>query len=168
MDIGTKIKAVREYRKLSRSQLAVVLNVSPDLVNLWESGKCIPFESVITNICDFFGIPYKDFINDKVDTIFVNNKIYKYNEEVNIVIINLISVAFFLIGLTILITSIIFSQKMLRPSDVAFGYYYSDVEIMNFLNYFFIPFGLMFISASIMLVIINYFIVKKGDDSEIS
>lgn len=168
MDIGTKIKAVREYRKLSKSQLAVVLNVSPSLVSMWEKGERVPSDLVTRNMCEFFGVPYEDFINEKVETIFVGEKVYKYKEDTNILLVTLIAIAFFLIGVTILITSFIFSQKMFRPSDLAFGYYYSDEDIMNYFYYFFVPFGFMFIATSIYLIIFNYFIVKKGDDSEIS
>ncbi len=56
MDIGTRIKQLREQRNLSQEALAGELNISRQAVAKWESGASLPGTANMLGLCRVFGI----------------------------------------------------------------------------------------------------------------
>lgn len=67
--MGTLIKQIRTYLKLSQAQLAEKLSVSFQTVNRWENGKAVPnraAQTIIYNLCKENRVPVYDFLMEKI------------------------------------------------------------------------------------------------------
>lgn len=53
---GCTLAELRNSRRMSQKELADILGVSQSMVSFYESGKCIPNNSVYQKICDIFGV----------------------------------------------------------------------------------------------------------------
>ncbi len=63
VEIGKRIKKLREARGISKCKLASEAGVSPSYIPDIESGKKCPTVEVLESICDVLGITIKDFFN---------------------------------------------------------------------------------------------------------
>lgn len=61
MDIGEKIKALRERRGLSQEALAEALNVSRQAVTKWECGLSRPSTGNLLELCRVLEVPLETF-----------------------------------------------------------------------------------------------------------
>lgn len=61
MDIGEKIKALREQRGLSQEALAEALNVSRQAVTKWECGLSRPSTGNLLELCRVLEVPLETF-----------------------------------------------------------------------------------------------------------
>lgn len=52
--IGKRIKELRLEKELSQAQLGKAINLSQDMVSLWELGKCLPSTEDIIRLAKFF------------------------------------------------------------------------------------------------------------------
>jgi len=63
--IGAKIKALRNYKGVSQTDLAKTLDFSSGTsVGYWESGKKKPTPETLAAIADFFGVPRNYFFKE--------------------------------------------------------------------------------------------------------
>jgi len=99
MDIGTKIKKLRNKNHLSQSELAFELEISQGTLHNIESGNSKKIDFLLVDkICQFFDKDFKYFLNEKPvnninknhnQTIFLNNLQENYLVEFkNLVIRN--------------------------------------------------------------------------------
>ena len=51
---GKRIKELRQEKKLSQEQLGKAINISQDMVSLWEKGKLLPTTEHIIILAKFF------------------------------------------------------------------------------------------------------------------
>jgi len=67
MNIGTKIKILRESNRLSQSELAEKLDISQGQLCKIESGTVEKIDFLLMNkICDIFNVDFQYFLNDTV------------------------------------------------------------------------------------------------------
>ena len=52
--IGKRIKELRLEKELTQAQLGKEINVSQDMISLWELGKCLPSTEHIIRLAKFF------------------------------------------------------------------------------------------------------------------
>jgi transcriptional regulator with XRE-family HTH domain len=64
MDIGLKIKQLREENGLSQDRLAEKLHVTRQAVSKWESGKGCPDIENIIGISDVFGVSLDELVKN--------------------------------------------------------------------------------------------------------
>lgn len=99
MDIGTKIKKLRNENHLSQSELAFELEISQGTLHNIESGNSKKIDFLLVDkICQFFDKDFKYFLDEKTvnninenhnQTIFLNNLQKNYLVEFkNLVILN--------------------------------------------------------------------------------
>ena len=75
MNIGTKIKTLREYNKLSQSELAEKLDISQGQLCKIESGLVEKIDFFLMNkICTFFNVDFQYFLNDSFSQTNQKNK----------------------------------------------------------------------------------------------
>lgn len=111
MDIGTKIKYLRDVKRLSQQELADRLDVSLNDISSWELDNSLPDILTVKKMCDLFNVSVDTFLgNEKntekvskensfnvllkrryflpiiVTTLFVMFSIYFYSENKNIAI----------------------------------------------------------------------------------
>ena len=55
-NFSTRIKALREDKGLSQSQLAKLTNISQAAISLWEDGQRLPNAEAIITMAQFFGV----------------------------------------------------------------------------------------------------------------
>ncbi len=54
--IGAKIKELRKKKGLSQVEVAVAVDVYPDYISWWESGKRYPSLMYAIALADYFGV----------------------------------------------------------------------------------------------------------------
>ena len=52
---GKRIKELRLDKKLSQEQLGKEINISQDMISLWETGKLLPTTELIIILAKYFG-----------------------------------------------------------------------------------------------------------------
>ena len=65
--IGTRIKTLRENRRISQIDLANVLGVSKSTVSMWETGRREPDSAMLINIAEYFNCSL-DYLLGRSDT----------------------------------------------------------------------------------------------------
>ncbi len=65
LSIGKYIAKKRKEKNLTQEQLAEKLNVSNKTVSRWETGKCMPDYSVISNLCEELDTTISELMNGK-------------------------------------------------------------------------------------------------------
>ena len=65
IDIGLKIKEMRESMGLSIRQLALSTDIAASYVGDIEKGKSSPSIDKLIKICDYFGITLQEFLNEE-------------------------------------------------------------------------------------------------------
>lgn len=66
MDIGQKIRALRQDRKLTQQELAKLVGVTDKAVSTWENGTKTPRMGVIEKLADYFGVSKAYLVDDNV------------------------------------------------------------------------------------------------------
>jgi len=51
---GKRIKELRQDKKLSQEQLGKEINISQDMISLWETGKLLPTTEYVILLAKFF------------------------------------------------------------------------------------------------------------------
>lgn len=85
MDVGLKIKELREMKGYSVNKLANMAGVSQSYLRDIELGNKNPTISFLSLLCEQLGISLRDFFSDFSETSFENEpliqKIYKMSPE---------------------------------------------------------------------------------------
>ena len=75
MDIGFKIKKLRESKNLSQQELTDILGVSQGQLSKIESGKAEKIDFLfMQKVCDFFEVDFRYFTEASVQNNVNNNK----------------------------------------------------------------------------------------------
>lgn len=120
MQIGEKIKHLRQSNKMSQSDLAKSLHVSYQAISNWERNKSYPDKENIIMISNLFNIPLDEFMRDEQKCTPRSNSLIKYNLQ-NIVI---------LIGALFIVPSMIFLSNELSMLGLLLGF-----SIISFSDY---------------------------------
>ena len=75
MNIGTKIKILRESNRLSQNELVERLEISQGQLCKIESGTIEKIDFLLMNkVCDFFGVDFQYFLSDNFSQTNKENK----------------------------------------------------------------------------------------------
>lgn len=66
MEIGKKLKLLRNDRGITQCYLANELYVSVQTINKWENGKCLPDAINLLNISQFYGVSLDVLMNNEI------------------------------------------------------------------------------------------------------
>lgn len=102
MQIGEKIKIIRENKKISQENMAKSLHVSYQAISNWERGKSYPDISNIIMISDLYNISLDELIREDK-----NYKDILLEKKVSGIVDTILNAIFFLCAVTILIYMII-------------------------------------------------------------
>ena len=102
MQIGEKIKIIRENKKISQENMAKSLHVSYQAISNWERGKSYPDISNIIMISDLYNISLDELIREDK-----NYKDILLEKKVSGIVDTILNVIFFLCAVMILIFMII-------------------------------------------------------------
>ena len=102
MQIGEKIKIIRENKKISQENMAKSLHVSYQAISNWERGKSYPDISNIIMISDLYNISLDELIREEK-----NYKDILLEKKVSGIVDTILNVIFFLCAVMILIYMII-------------------------------------------------------------
>lgn len=120
MQLGEKIKHLRQSNKMSQSDLAKSLHVSYQAISNWERNKSYPDKENIIMISNLFNVPLDELMRDEQKYTPRSNSLPKYNLQ-NIVI---------LIGALFIVPSIIFLSNELSMLGLMLGF-----SIISFSEY---------------------------------
>lgn len=120
MQLGEKIKHLRQSNKMSQSDLARSLHVSYQAISNWERNKSYPDKENIIMISNLFNIPLDELMRDEQKYTPRSNSLIKYNLQ-NIVI---------LIGALFIVPSMIFLSNELSMLGLLLGF-----SIISFSDY---------------------------------
>lgn len=120
MQLGEKIKHLRQSNKMSQSDLAKSLHVSYQAISNWERNKSYPDKENIIMISNLFNIPLDELMRDEQKYTPRSNSLLKYNLQ-NVVI---------LIGALFLVPSMIFLSNELSMLGLLLGF-----SIISFSDY---------------------------------
>lgn len=81
MEIGIKIKALREQKNWSQEELAEILNISRQSISKWELNKVYPSIDMLIKMSDLFDVTLDELI--KGDKQFKRTIIETYQQPVN-------------------------------------------------------------------------------------
>ena len=65
-NFGKNIKKLRTDKNMSQTELANVINISPQAISKWENNKSVPDILTIKELADFFEVPLESILSDKV------------------------------------------------------------------------------------------------------
>ena len=88
MDIGLKIKKLREQQKISQEELALKIFVSRQTISNWETNKSCPDVKSLITLSDIFNVSLDNFIKDDI------KEMREVVEKATIKKFNVISVVF--------------------------------------------------------------------------
>ena len=88
MDIGLKIKKLREKQKISQEELALKIFVSRQTISNWETNKSCPDVKSLITLSDIFNVSLDNFIKDDI------KEMREVVEKATIKNFNVISVVF--------------------------------------------------------------------------
>ena len=89
MDLGTKIKNLREVEKISQEELAKNLKINRNYLSRIETGKSEPTSSILKDLANIFNISIDSLLDiskddssnkEKVDTIYKKLKYLNNND----------------------------------------------------------------------------------------
>lgn len=120
MQLGEKIKHLRQSNKMSQSDLAKSLHVSYQAISNWERNKSYPDKENIIMISNLFNIPLDELMRDAQKYTPRSNSLLKYNLQ-NVVI---------LIGALFIVPSMIFLSNELSMLGLLLGF-----SIISFSDY---------------------------------
>lgn len=96
MDIGLKIKKLREQQKISQEELALKIFVSRQTISNWETNKSCPDVKSLITLSDIFNVSLDNFIKDDIKEmreVVEKATIKKFNVISVVFLIELIAVA---------------------------------------------------------------------------
>ena len=76
VDVGTRLRQLREERKLSMRALATASGLSANALSMIERGKTSPSVSTLYKLADAMGIPITTFFGEQADkrkVIFISS-----------------------------------------------------------------------------------------------
>ena len=120
MQLGEKIKHLRQSNKMPQSDLAKSLHVSYQAISNWERNKSYPDKENIIMISNLFNIPLDELMRDEQKYTPRSNSLLKYNLQ-NVVI---------LIGALFIVPSMIFLSNELSMLGLLLGF-----SIISFSDY---------------------------------
>ena len=94
MDLGIKIKNLREIEKISQEQLAKTLKINRNYLSRIETGKSEPTSSILRDLANIFNISIDSLLDisknessneDKIDIIYKRLK-YLYTKDLDFLI----------------------------------------------------------------------------------
>ena len=145
MDIGSRIKELREIKKITQEQLASDIRVSRQTISKWESGMVTPDSDNINLLCDYFDVS-ADYLLNGVDEIRAT---IRKQKNKRLIITDIIAMSIGLIGLIVgIIFSVVDSLK-------------DDVTIKARSSFMIISTGsLIIIISSVVIVISGLLLIK--------
>lgn len=120
MQLGEKIKNLRQSNKMSQSDLAKFLHVSYQAISNWERNKSYPDKENIIMISNLFNVPLDELMRDEQKYTPRSNSLPNYNLQ-NIVI---------LIGALFIVPSMMFLSNELSMLGLMLGF-----SIISFSDY---------------------------------
>jgi transcriptional regulator with XRE-family HTH domain len=72
LDIGKKIRELRQSKKLTQKDLAKILNVTPQAISKWERNESNPDIQTILKLSDYFNVSVDEILGKKNRTFFEN------------------------------------------------------------------------------------------------
>lgn len=130
MQLGEKIKHLRQSNKMSQSDLAKSLHVSYQAISNWERNKSYPDKENIIMISNLFNIPLDELMRDEQKYTPRSNSLLKYNLQ-NVVI--LIGALFIVPSMILLSNELSMLGLLLGFSIISFSDYIVEF-IRNFKN----------------------------------
>lgn len=70
VEIGKKIRELREAKKMSQKELAKLLNITPQAVSKWELDKSLPDLETLVKLCDYFQISIDQLLGNSKKSFF--------------------------------------------------------------------------------------------------
>lgn len=74
MNIGAKIKQLRQLNGMDQKELANKLNISNKTVSSWESNRTQPKMEMIELLCEIFGCQKTDFMDENDYSLKLNDE----------------------------------------------------------------------------------------------
>ena len=145
MDIGNRIKELREVKNITQEQLASGIRVSRQTISKWESGMVTPDSDNINLLCDYFDVS-ADYLLNGVDEIRAT---IRKQKNKRLIITDIIAMSIGLIGL---IVGIIFSVVDSLQDDVTIKARSSFMIISTG--------SLIIIISSVVIVISSLLLIK--------
>ncbi|MDR1610600.1 MAG: helix-turn-helix domain-containing protein [Candidatus Symbiothrix sp.] len=62
--LGTKLRNLREYQRMSQKEIADIIGVSQNAYNQWESDKCKPLVENLLKISQHYKVDIKELLDD--------------------------------------------------------------------------------------------------------
>lgn len=69
INIGNRIKELREERDVTQTELAKEVNIRPESINRMEKGKYNPSYKVLYDICHTLGVTMSEFFSEESDKL---------------------------------------------------------------------------------------------------
>lgn len=87
MDFPTRLKELREERKLNKRELGELLNISASTVSMYENGNRVPRVEVLKSLADFFNVDTDYLLGINEDK---NTKNKQDEQDIAVIVDNLI------------------------------------------------------------------------------
>lgn len=92
-DIGAKLKKIRILKGLRQSDVADKINVSPQSIGYYESGKRNPSVKILSKLSTLYGVPLDDLI-EKPNANIMQLTPYSTNDQIMLPIIGKVACGF--------------------------------------------------------------------------
>jgi len=76
--IGSKIKALRNANRMTQSELAEILSVSPQSVSKWENDLSVPDIMILPLIARYFGITMDELFGYRLDSLSYKERFIRF------------------------------------------------------------------------------------------
>jgi transcriptional regulator with XRE-family HTH domain len=73
--LGTKLRNLREHRRMSQKEIADIINVSQNAYNQWESDKCKPLVENLLKLSHYYQVDVKELLDDNEKINLSGNEI---------------------------------------------------------------------------------------------
>ncbi|MFD2307784.1 helix-turn-helix domain-containing protein [Enterococcus termitis] len=70
LEIGKKIKELRQSKKMTQKALADILNVTPQAVSKWERNESYPDIEMLVKLSDYFNVSTDELLGTKSQSVF--------------------------------------------------------------------------------------------------
>lgn len=70
VEIGKKIRELREAKKMSQKELAQFLNITPQAISKWELDKSLPDLETVIRLCDYFQVSIDQLLGNSKKSFF--------------------------------------------------------------------------------------------------
>lgn len=79
MNIGDKIKFLRENNKVTQEQLSIICHTSRKTISAWENNRNKPNEEIVKKIADFFNIDSKILLDNSITSTQLSFSLNRFN-----------------------------------------------------------------------------------------